>query len=85
MKKPIDLKSLVLGAMLGAAIVFSVAATTNSGARVWEYKVVPGDVFPGQDQLDKAINATVTNGWDFVSASHLNEHWAFAVMRREKK
>jgi hypothetical protein len=87
MKKPIDLWSLTLGLILGGVIAATVAAATSAGNRTsLEYKVVPGSVFSNeQNPLEKGINNAVTNGWEFVSASHLNDHWAFAVLRREKK
>ncbi len=87
MKKLIDLKSLTLGVMLGATIAVTVAAATNAGNRAtWEYKVIPGSVFLNeQSPLEKGINNAITNGWEFVSASHSEGHYGFAVLRREKK
>ncbi len=86
MKYKIDIKSFVLGAVLAAVIVFAVAAATPSGSRtVWEYKTVAGKVFRGEQNLDDAINATIAQGWEFMSASHATDQWGFAVMRREKK
>ena len=84
MKKKIDIRSLVLGALLGMAIVFSVAAA-NEERTVWEYKVVAGTVLGTEGPLDSVINRTVNEGWQFVSASHSTERYGFAVMRREKK
>jgi hypothetical protein len=83
--KTIDIKNLVIGALLGASIILSVAAATGTGSRiVWEYKVVTASVF--QDELGKAINSSVADGWDFVSASGPNDgNWGFAVLKREKK
>jgi hypothetical protein len=84
MKEKIDIKSLALGAVLGAVITFSIAATTGGGRTAREYRVVPAKVL--QSELEKAINASVAEGWEFVSASPLdNKHWGFAVLRREKK
>ena len=84
MKKKIDIRSMVLGALLGMAIVFSVAAA-NEGRMVWEYKVVSGKVLGTESPLDSVINRSVNEGWEFVSAAHSTEHYGFAVMRREKK
>jgi uncharacterized membrane protein YqgA involved in biofilm formation len=82
----IDIKSLLLGALVGASIVLSVAATTTSRNRaIWEYKLVQGAVWGNDATLDNGINSQVAQGWDFVSASHSTEHYGFAVMRREKK
>jgi hypothetical protein len=83
--KVIDTKSLLIGALLGAAIVFSLAAATGAGTgTVWEYRVVPGNVF--QDALGNAINSSVAEGWDFVSASGPNNNdCGFALLKRKKK
>ncbi len=83
--KKIEIKSLVISAFIGAVIILSIAAATRPGSRtVWEYKVVMGKAF--QEELGKAINSSVADGWDFVSASGPNnESWGFAVLKREKK
>ena len=85
MKTKIDIKSSVLGAVLGAVIVFSLgAATGGAKSTSWDYKIVPGRI--SQGELEKGINSAVTEGWEFVSVSDMStEQWAFAVMRREKK
>ena len=50
---------------------------------VWEYKVVTASAF--RDELGKAINSSVGEGWDFVSASGPNDgNWGMAVLRRGK-
>ena len=84
MKKKIDIRSTVLGALLGMAIVLSVAAA-NEGRTAWEYKVVSGTVLGTEAALDSVINRSVNEGWEFVSAAHSTERYGFAVMRREKK
>ena len=83
--KKVDIESLLIGAVLAVVMMFAVAATTATGNKtVWEYKVVTDSAF--QDELGKAINKSVGEGWDFVSASGPNsEHWGMAVLRREKK
>ncbi len=81
--KYIDTKSALIGALLAITITLSVAAAA-ANRTAWEYKVVTGNAF--QNQLDKAINASVAEGWDFVSASGPNnENWGIAVLKREKK
>jgi hypothetical protein len=86
MKKKIDVKSLVLGALLGGVIVFSIAAATPEPKHVvWEYQTVTGKIFRGDQNLGDAINASAGQGWEFVSAFHGVEQYAVAVMRREKK
>lgn len=81
--KKFDIKSALVGALLAVVVTFSVAAATGSRT-AWDYKVVTGRVF--QDELGKAINSSVADGWEFVSASGPNnENWGFAVLRKEKK
>jgi hypothetical protein len=84
--KRINMRSLLLGLLLGAATVFCVAAATSAGGhRGWEYKTVAGQVLGNETPLGQAINASVAEGWEFVSASSSVERWGFAVLRREKK
>jgi hypothetical protein len=83
-KQKIDLKSTVLGALLGTVITLSIAAATSSHLS-WEYKIVAGKVLGSESQLDSAINTSTAQGWEFVSASPSTEQWGFAVMKREKK
>ena len=86
MKFKIDIKNLLLGAVLAAVIMLTVAAATPGGTRtVWEYKTVAGKVLGGEKNLGDAINAATGQGWEFVSASYVVDQWGFAVMRREKK
>jgi hypothetical protein len=83
MNQQIHLKSLVCGAFLGALLTFSIAAATRDGEPVWEYRVVDGRV-PGKS-FEEEINRQVHDGWEFVSASHEVDRWAFAVLKRVKK
>ena len=82
------IKSLVLGAFLGAAVLFSIGAATNQGnSKTWEYKTVEGWLNNANgEMLQTAINADVSKGWEFVCASGSgNQEIGFAVMKREKK
>jgi hypothetical protein len=82
----IDVKSLLLGLLVGASIMLSVAAATTSGNRTnWEYKLVQGKVLGNEGTLENAVNSHTAQGWDFVSASPSTDQYGFAVMRREKK
>ena len=85
MKDRIELKSLLLGALLGAVAVLSIAATTGEEKHTaWEYRVVTAQAF--QNELGKAINESAAQGWEFVSASGPNnDNWGMAVLRREKR
>jgi hypothetical protein len=89
MKTQIDVKSLVLGALLSTGIVLSIAlARTAAVSRAMEYKTVSGAVMPNLahfQRLDDEINRETTQGWEFVSASSVENSWAFALLRREKK
>lgn len=84
MKAKLDMKSLIAGALLGAVVVFSVAAARSSRTNL-EYKIVAGKVLGNESQLDVAINIEVATGWEFVSANSSTEQWGFAVLRRERK
>jgi hypothetical protein len=79
----IDIKSLVLGALLAIAIFVSVGAASD-GPPAWEYKVVVGRVAGGATPLENVINNHVAQGWQFMSASGVGDSSGFAVMRREK-
>jgi hypothetical protein len=81
----IDIKSSVLGALIGAMVIFSLGAATGNGRRAaWDYKLIPDKVF--QEELEKKINIAVSDGWEFVEVSDFStEQWAFAVMRLEKR
>jgi hypothetical protein len=80
MKNKIDITSMVLGALLGAVIVFSVAAATPNRTS-WEYKVVISNV----RDLEARINTTAADGFEFESAAGMEGQAAFAVLKREKK
>ena len=81
-QKRLDAKSVLFGIALGAVIMFSVgAATDNPRKTSWEYKTVAAKVLG--DDLGRAINAQVAQGWEFVSASPSAEQWGFAVLRRQ--
>lgn len=86
--RKLDMKSLLLGAALGAGIMcLAGAATSQTNRKTWEYKVVQGLVAGQTVTLDREINRHVDDGWEFVSASpaHSSQPDGFAVMRREKK
>ena len=81
--KKLDMKSLVLGAMIGGAAVLSLAAATPEKRTVWEYKVVEGSI--RDERLGPVINNQVAAGWEFVSAGQSSERMGFAVLRREQQ
>jgi hypothetical protein len=68
--KKIEIKSLVISAFVGAAIILSIAAATRPGSRtVWEYKVVMGKAF--QEELGTAG----------ISCRHLDQTTRVGVSR----
>ena len=85
MKNKFDIKSLVLGGLLSAVIMFSVAGTTGKSA--WDYKIISGHLTrlysdtdpPLGQQLDQAA----TDGWEVVSAAS-DQGRSFVILRRAK-
>jgi hypothetical protein len=89
MKSKIDLKSLVIGTLLGIAVIFCAGAAAERRSD-WEYKVITGYVLGGRPAgdertLEKQINSNLAEGWQFVSASGVGEISGFAVLRKEKE
>jgi hypothetical protein len=84
MKKLIDIKSLVLGAVLGITVVISIAAAADRGTG-WEYKVVTGAIWGNEAKLEEVINSRVAEGWQFVATSGVGERHGYAVMRRDRE
>jgi hypothetical protein len=82
--KKFDIKSALIGALLAVVITLSLGAAATGSRSAWEYKVVTSKVF--NNELTKAINDNVAEGWEFVSASGPNsEIWGIAVLRRDRK
>ena len=91
MKDKINIKSLALGAVLGALFVFTVAAASKSGSAAWEYRVLyhlePGTEgtanSPPKPQLqsfEQRINAAAAEGWE--ATGYAGES---VLLRRAKK
>lgn len=79
--KKFDIRSAVLGALLAVVIALPVATAIGSRS-AWEYKVVTENVYG----LTEAINDSVAEGWEFVSASGPSAgNSGLAVLRRVKK
>jgi len=62
MKKKFDIRSLVCGAMLGASIVFTVAAA-NSKRTSWEYTT---HYYNASHPEVAALNKLGNDGWELV-------------------
>ena len=76
-------RSLILGAVLGATLVFSIGAPTRAGKRtVWEYKVhVVAEFNP--NILDPA-NKLGEEGWELVLSYQDANRGKVFVFKREK-
>jgi hypothetical protein len=63
MKHNINIKNLLLGALLAASLVVSIgAATTVAGRTAWEYKTIsPANV------ADDELNKIGSEGWELVN------------------
>ena len=80
--KTFDLKSLIIGVLLGTMVaVFTFVATTNVTPQGWEYRVVDG--YKGDD-YQKKINEAAQDGWEVVGVANDPERRPFAVMKRAK-
>jgi hypothetical protein len=84
MRKRIDIKSLILGALLATAITISVGAAAERGTG-WEYKVVTGTIFGSEPKLETVINNYIAQGWQFVSTSGIGDRSGYAVIRRDRE
>jgi hypothetical protein len=86
MKNKIHIKSLIVGAVLGVAVVFSIGAATGGTSRTtWEHKVVvfqSGKTF--QAGLEEPLNAASREGWEAVGVGN-NATQPYVLMRRAKK
>ena len=78
MKRKLDIKSVVLGAFLGALIVFSLGAATGGSGTVWEYKTVTVSR-DSDEQADSKLNQLAQQQWTvesftatFPPAGHLH-------------
>ncbi|MBT3449403.1 MAG: hypothetical protein HN445_08450 [Bacteroidetes Order II. Incertae sedis bacterium] len=68
MKKKVDLKSFVLGTLIGAIIVVSVTATTKRNqAESWQYQTTPQEVL--KKKLKERIIQAVEERWT-LAANH---------------
>ena len=79
--KRIDLKSLALGVLLGAAAVLSIAAVHNSSGQL-EFHVVAGAIFEGS--FERNLNKAAATGWKFEQTATFTDRYGYAVMSRPK-
>ena len=76
MKNKINIKSLVFGVVLGAAIVFSLGAATDRTKM--EYRQVP------TQQHDESLNKLADEGWTVVCTG-TTQGGGFYVLTRPKQ
>jgi len=82
MNKKIDIKSLLLGFLLGGVIVFSVAAATRTGPiMVSEYHWIT----PDRRTFETDLNQAGKDGWELVTAvPDSNKNNMSAVLKRSR-
>jgi hypothetical protein len=93
MNEKIHIKSAVVGALLGAVVVLSIAAATASGGRVtWEYRVIDGVHVPeqagkrGLQKMEPILNDAGKDGWELVGyAWDQNFNQPTAILKRAVK
>jgi hypothetical protein len=85
MKNKFDIKSLILGGLLSAVIMFSIAATTGKSA--WDYKIISGRLTRLYSDPDPALgqqlNLAAADGWEVVSAAS-EEGRPLVILRRAR-
>ena len=84
MKHTFHMKSMVVGIILGATIIFSVAAATSRGGGRWEYKIIAGRLGKtAQPKLSEQLDEAAAVGWEVVSAAS-DDGYPFVVLRKAK-
>jgi hypothetical protein len=82
MKQKFEIKSMVIGAFLGAVIMFSVAAAT--GRQTWDYKLIAGRLGKsGNPPLAQQLEQVTAEGWDVVTATS-DDGYPVLILRRQK-
>jgi hypothetical protein len=84
MKHKFDLKSLVLGGLLGGVIMFSIAATTGKSA--WDYKIISGRLThsgPNHPPLGQQLDQAAADGWEVISTAS-DDGFPFVILRRAR-
>jgi hypothetical protein len=90
MSKNNQLKSLLVGIVIGAGAVLCIGAADverPAANATWEYRVVSGFTYnvPGRAVLEQLINARVAEGWEFVSASGTGLDSGLAILKKQRK
>jgi hypothetical protein len=70
MKTSLDLRSTILGAIIGGVAALTIAATTDTGATRWEYSVQLQYFKVRDPEYDKIhatqLNTLAAQGWEVV-------------------
>jgi hypothetical protein len=88
MKPQIEIRSLFAGILLGAATVFSIAATGNGSATKWEYRFLRQHTLSAiepKQTLEQAINAAAGDGWEAAGYAADANYGESVLLRRAKK
>jgi hypothetical protein len=82
MKRNFDIKSLTVGAFLGAAVVLSIAGAVTGDSPVWEYRTMT-------HTTDATINDMAEQGWSVVGFSEYGGDAGSVIdsylLRRQKR
>jgi hypothetical protein len=81
MARKFDIKGMVLGGLLGASPMFSVAAVTTPKP-TWDYKMISGHLRL-EPRLAPPLDQAAADGWEVVSAASC-EGGPFVILRRAK-
>jgi hypothetical protein len=92
MKEKTQIKSLVLGAFLGAVVVFSVAAATTGATRTWEYRFLDERKLLEEGKLQGTasvnlgpfLNGAAQEGWEVVNYTD-GDRGLSVLLRRVKR
>jgi len=84
MARKFDIKSMVLGGLLGGIVMFSVAAATTEKA-AWDYKIMSGHLISlaQQPALGPQLDQAAADGWEVVASAN-DEGRPFVILRRAK-
>lgn len=82
MTNKITIKSALAGALIGAAVVFSIGAVSGTSPTLWEYKLVHAQ--KSFSTLENRINSSGRDGWEAVGiGDSAGDHWI--LMKRAVK
>ena len=83
MNQQIQLRSVVLGSVLGTAIVLAVGAATQTTTPTYEYKFLYQTIAQSQD-IEVQLNTAATQGWEAVGYA-IDAGSRHVLLKRVKK